>query len=365
MSDYTGIKCPVCGKPFQTGDDIVVCPQCGAPYHRDCYQNEGKCIFDDLHEQGKNWEPPTAPTHPDVSAEIKDQECPNCGKLNAHSALFCDQCGSSLSGSPAQHNNRKTTQNNTQNPYAQPPQNGNSPFPNNSNGPFPGNSPFPGGGMGGAPMPFALDPMGGVAPQELIDDIPAEEIAKLVQTNTAYYLPTFRNIKTYKRGRFNFCAFLFSGGWMLYRKQYKFGAIITALMFALFITYTYINAVWTAPLIQQLFTEIGADPNTVALTSQQANMILDLLWQNPHDLFIFLLPTAILGIMLIVMLFTGLRGNHMYMNHCLKTIHKLRTQNLPAAEYHVQLQTHGNVNVPITICLLVCYMIVTWLPRFL
>lgn len=40
-------------------------------------------------------------------------------------------------------------------------------------------------------MPFALDPMGGVGPDELIDDIPAREVAKLVQTNTAYYLPGF------------------------------------------------------------------------------------------------------------------------------------------------------------------------------
>lgn len=53
MADYTGIKCPVCDKPFQPGDDIVVCPQCGAPYHRECYQQEGKCKFDDLHAEEK------------------------------------------------------------------------------------------------------------------------------------------------------------------------------------------------------------------------------------------------------------------------------------------------------------------------
>ena len=32
------------------------------------------------------------------------------------------------------------------------------------------------------------------------------------------------------RNRFNFSAFLFSGGWMLYRKQYKIGSVITAVM---------------------------------------------------------------------------------------------------------------------------------------
>ena len=43
MLDYTGIKCPVCGVPFRSGDDIVVCPECGAPYHRACYQEKGEC----------------------------------------------------------------------------------------------------------------------------------------------------------------------------------------------------------------------------------------------------------------------------------------------------------------------------------
>ena len=51
------------------------------------------------------------------------------------------------------------------------------------------------------------------------------------------------------------------------------------------------------------------------------------------------------------------------MNHCLKTIHKIRTEQLPDAEYNVQLQTQGNVNIPLSICLLICYLIVTWIPR--
>ena len=97
------------------------------------------------------------------------------------------------------------------------PQNG----PASPQGPF--QSPF------GA-APFFLDPMGGVNPNDQIDGAPVNDIAKLVQTNTAYYLPTFFNLRRYRRNRFNFCAFLCSGGWMLYRKQYKTGAIVTASM---------------------------------------------------------------------------------------------------------------------------------------
>ena len=355
MLDYTGIKCPVCEKPFQAGDDIVVCPQCGAPYHRECYQKEGKCKFEELHEQGKNWEPPAPPQKPDVSAEIKDQECPNCGKLNAHSALFCDQCGASLSGNPTAHQNQNANPASAkkQNPYASNPT------------PFPGASPFPGGGMGGAPMPFALDPLGGVGPDELIDDIPASEMAKLVQTNTAYYLPVFRNLKKYKRNRFNFCAFLFSGGWMIYRKQYKLGALVTGLVFALFIAYTYVSMVYTLPLLSNLLTQAGVDPQATTYTTQQTTAFFELLAQNPEHILPLLLPMLFLGLILIIMIIIGICGNRLYMNHCIKTIHELREENPPAAEYNVQLQTRGNVNVPAAICLLICYMIMTWLPRFL
>ena len=112
--DYKGIKCPVCDKPFTENDDIVVCPVCGAPYHRGCYKEKGVCIFTDLHESGKTWAPPVPPDAPNTASELKDKECPNCGTLNAHSALFCNICGTSLTGAPDEH--RNTGYNTQQNP---------------------------------------------------------------------------------------------------------------------------------------------------------------------------------------------------------------------------------------------------------
>ena len=52
MIDYTGVPCPICGKAFHEGDDIVVCPICGTPYHRACYEKEGRCLFEDKHKEG-------------------------------------------------------------------------------------------------------------------------------------------------------------------------------------------------------------------------------------------------------------------------------------------------------------------------
>jgi len=116
-------------------------------------------------------------------------------------------------------------------------------------------------------------------------------------------------------------------------------------------------------MIQQLFVQEGADTNAASISNQHAMAIFDLLAQNPQQLLIFCAPVAILAVMLIVMIVVGFRGNRMYMKHCLKTIHNIQSEGLPTADYNVQLQTRGNVNVPLSICILVCYFIVTWLPR--
>ncbi len=46
---YENNKCPVCGKEFAEGDDVVSCPECGTPHHRECYKSLGKCINKDKH----------------------------------------------------------------------------------------------------------------------------------------------------------------------------------------------------------------------------------------------------------------------------------------------------------------------------
>lgn len=70
--------------------------------------------------------------------------------------------------------------------------------------------------------------MGGANPAEFVaDNVTYGDVSKVVQQNTAYYLSVFRNIKSFGRSKFNFSAFLFSGGWLLYRKQYKAGIITT------------------------------------------------------------------------------------------------------------------------------------------
>jgi len=335
MLDFTGIKCPVCEIPFQEDDDIVVCPVCGAPYHRDCYETEGHCIFESEHASGKVWSPPKDPNA--AVYEIKDKECPVCGVLNAHSSLICTQCSAPLTeASPIQNKNNaagipKSPQINA---------------------------------FGGHISTFIPDPMGGVSPTEILaENVTFGDASKLVRQNSGYYLPVFRYIKTTGRNKFNFTAFMFSGPWMLFRKQYKHGIPVTLLMFALYMGYVFSNLFISYPTIVQLLNDIGADSTSIAAISQEQYLqMTEILMKSPSLYFKMALSTIFAVSMLVVMIVVGVRGNRMYMNHCIQTVQGIRssgdTENVNAA-----IEEKSGVNVYIAICLFISYMIISNIPR--
>ena len=350
MLDYTGINCPVCGKPFTSDDDIVVCPKCGAPYHRECYNQNGKCIFDDLHENNENWAPPK-PEEDTANAkgteyEIRDKECPRCGVLNPHSSLFCSRCGTPLIGEPDSHNNRA--------PFGE----GNRDA--DRNGPMP---PFGGGVYYGMP-PIFFDPLGGVNPTDNIDeDITYGETSKIVQQNTRYYIPIFNKIKTTNKSKFNFSAFLFSGPWFLFRKQYKPGVILTALLLIFYLAQTLLTYFISTPALTELCLKAGIDLSvTYDISYEQMLAISSVLEENPQ----FFLPLAcpfIAGfLMFILMLFCGFNANRMYMNHCIKTIKKIKEENLENEAYNTAIIERGGVNTYVTFAFIILYMILSYLP---
>lgn len=337
MLDYTGVKCPVCGVPFGKDDDIVVCPECGAPYHRACYSKEGKCIFTDLHQQGKEWEPPAPPKAPDPAAEIKDRECPRCGSLNGHSALFCSRCGASLLGEPQ-------TYSNTGNPAGQAGQRNIPPYPTWNSGAY------------GA-APFSFDPMGGVSPAEALDEgVTFGDASKLVKQNTGYYMPVFRYIKQTGRNKFNFSAFLFSGIWLLYRKQYKRGIIVTVLTFSLYLAAIFTSLFLSTPILQEMAKQIGADISQ-GLTTAQIMEISQLLAADLSAYFQMILPTLCLLAVLPIRISVGILGNKLYLEHCVRTVRQARAQN-PGGDPAMALEERGGVNNGLAICLGVCYFLV-------
>ena len=86
MALWTGCTCSSCNKTVD-GDDVVVCPQCGSPYHRECYEKAGKCVFTDKHGNGFEYKRP--------EQDIK-KRCGNCGAENDSDATVCHKCGAAL-----------------------------------------------------------------------------------------------------------------------------------------------------------------------------------------------------------------------------------------------------------------------------
>lgn len=348
--NYNGIKCPVCEKAFTEQDDVVVCPVCGAPYHRHCYVEKGECIFTDLHESGESWAAPEAPQAPNVTSEIKDNECPNCGVLNAHSAMFCNFCGTSLTGEPQQHRNTSNNDHHRQNI--------NDDYQNTY---IPSGTVFH--GFGG--MPFVFDPMGGVNPAELLaENVTYGEASKLVQQNTGYYMSVFRRLNTFRRSKFNFNAFLFSGGWLLYRKQYKRGILVTAIMFLLYIAQTLCSNFGTVAVMMKALDEAGLTNSADMSYIQMSNVTSQYLLEHPSESFMFFSPLICTGLMLLVMVIVGFKANKWYMQHCIRTVQKIKAEGGTEEVVNEAYLSRGGCNVAAAFCLMACYMVLQWIPSF-
>ncbi|MCI1966450.1 MAG: DUF2628 domain-containing protein [Oscillospiraceae bacterium] len=349
MTDYIGMKCPVCGEAFTAEDDIVVCPICGAPYHRQCYAKVGKCVFEDKHGTSEAWSPPKQKSSPEEPGKTK--KCLHCGSLNSDQALFCDHCGQSLVDS------RQSG-----------PHPGEAPNHAPFGGQRPGNEPPPYGpygqnGFPGGPPPF-YSAAGMPGPNDTIDDIPAGDLARFVQSNTPYYLSVFMNLKRFGRNRFNFCAFLFPGPWMLYRKLYKAGSIVTAVMFSLYIASAWITEHFLNPIIQFLLLQTGMTGDAQTLSIEQMQRLAELMMENlsSSQIFLMAIPTLIFFIELIMMLVFGFLANRMYLKHCIRKVGAIRKETTRPSDNAMRMQEEGGVNLALAVCLGICYLILSYIP---
>ncbi len=102
----TNGECQVCKKVLGAEDDVVICPECGAPYHRECYQKTGKCVYEARHKSGFEYKNPAAAyAQPTAAAgaeeDAKGAVCSRCGTVNAAENIFCESCGQPLSAAGA------------------------------------------------------------------------------------------------------------------------------------------------------------------------------------------------------------------------------------------------------------------------
>lgn len=325
--DFIGNKCPVCDKYFHGDDDVVVCPECGTPHHRECYESVGHCANENLHADGYDF---AHDENNDTNADAVI--CPSCGKENDKYQFFCKHCAT-----PLQKEDQRQNTENAENRQGQP-------FGN-----------MPGGTGAPFAMPF-MDPLGGVpADTDLGDDVTAGEAAKYVKQNTPYFVRIFSNIKAFNKSKFNFSAALFSGGYMLYRKMYKIGAVIFGLEVALYAAMLYVVIAF-----RDLYNQFM---EAYASGTIKVNEFLSKL--STADAIKLYVPGIVYIMLIALMIVVGANFNRLYMKHCKTEINKIKQNAGENENPDTLLQTKGGVNVPLAISLLVTAIIIRYIPTLL
>ena len=315
--EFKGLKCPVCEKPFEDGDDIVVCPDCGTPHHRACWEVENHCAFESKHGEEFDY-------NQDNENSSDLTVCPRCHAENAADAFYCSKCGAPLNLDNTQYNNFNQNQTNA-NPFS-----------------------------------AVFDPMGGINPDEDMGGVTAGELAKFVGNNTPYFMRVFSKIKAFGKGHFSFCAFIFSGFYLLYRKMYKLGAIISAAVILLMLTETYVEY---SPAYTALSKAIEASVSNATGYFSSYTTILNaynsLDFGNQIMIFLMMFcSTARLVIQIIV----GVLANRWYFKHCRTQVKKIKeTDENP----NKTIESKGGVNLAPAISMGAIYAAVYIIPMFI
>lgn len=301
MDRYIDEKCPVCSKPFNSGDDIVVCPQCGTPHHRECWFEKGECANKALHKEGYTWGEEKGQKVDKSFDEnnVLGNICPRCGTNNPPDSLFCSKCGLPKGENP-----------NNQNIYNNVP-----PFIHSEN--F--YSPY------GFPNQFS--------PEDKIDDIPAIEVAEYVSANSKRYVGKF--MKGKKIG-WNWGAFIFGPYWFFFRKLTKIGLAFLAIALSFDFLFSALMGDLLSALSQSYYDLLNG-----VITQQTAfSQIIDIL-NTSEQTGLLVLYTAITLLLRIIM---ALFADYLYKKVVIERIQKMRQSAQNSSMYHTMLMVKGGVS---------------------
>lgn len=340
---YSNYRCPVCEKHFGRDDDVVVCPECGAPHHRECYETLDHCFFEDKHTSDFDFKTYSKQQSQSSNYENNNNQnpqqgefiaCPNCGTFNVVPNDFCQTCGAELNKTTAHESYDRHSE------EAQTPPNNDQ----NAGKPFTAS--------------YVFDPMGGLKPEDdLGEGVTVDEVSKFTKNNSPFFCRLFHQIKTQDRSRFSFVGFLFSGGWLLYRKMYKLGTFITILLALMMISQLYIETFYHNLLTNLLTATEGGNYLSQVETIKNSYMSLGL-----EDKLIFTLYTLSSVGQIALRIICAICGNRWYYNHSIKTISKIKRNSGTKEEAEQAIQSKGGVNHPLAICLIVSYAILSFLP---
>ncbi len=283
--NHTGDNCPICKNEFKDNDDVVICPFCGAPYHRECYQKSGSCIFEDKHSSGFEYISPTSAKKPDLKepsdpTPTKGILCKQCQTANDSSNIFCEHCGASLHAPVASPTSTKST------------------------GSF-----FSGLFNNSTPN---VDPTGE------IDGISYQEWSTFFGQNAPFYLSRMQLMESLKRPiSFMFSAFFIGPFYFAYRKIWNWAAICLGANFILAIP-QYILIAANAGVL--FFPSLSMD--TLGIMNSISTYLL-----------------------LVSQLLFGIFSVYIYKNHAKKHINSLREKGKNDATYYMELSRAGGVSI--------------------
>ncbi len=350
--DYSNYRCPVCEKPFLKDDETVVCPECGAPHHRDCYDTINRCFFEDKHKDNFDYKTYVTQQNPfngyntygandnPNSSNTRTSDiipCLNCGSFNVASNDVCQNCGT-----PLVKDNRYT-QYDRHSAEAQTPPPAKD---KQSDNPF--------------SATFVFDPMGGLKGEEdLGEGVTVAEVSKFTKNNSPFFCRLFKQIKLSNRSRFSFVGFIFGGIWLLYRKMYKIGIFITALMALMLVSRLYIQTFY--PDLIENFMKVYESSDYNVLFESFKSFYLSIDTEDKLVLAVYMLANLSRIALSVI---CALCGNTWYYKHSIKTISKIKTNSESKEMANSMIEAKGGVNTALAVSLLITSALLSLLPYF-
>jgi len=293
MFYFEGSKCTHCGVELNESDDIVACPVCGSPHHRSCYNENGGCANESLHEEGFSWKRDSSSG--DKASETSTSSktyCGVCGAENSSGRLYCFNCGKPLFDDEA-----------------------------------------------GAE---AVDSNGyDVYDRECIQDVSVGDLKRFMGNSGALYVPLFYQMdRLKKKVSFNLLSLFAPTFWYFSRKMYLHGLFIVIFNLA-----SYAFNLFNYDAYMEIY-HASINFDTAAMES--------ILMQYPYSTAGFVIFG--LGSYAIAIL-SALFCNKIYMNWSLKKIKRLRKANPDNEQYHKALESCGRSNFAVVVLLMLIYLV--------
>ena len=250
------------------------------------------------------------------------KSCPQCGRSNPPDARFCNECGRSFSAD-----------------YIP-----NGAFDEKRSRPL-------------DPTAFRPDALLGA---DCFGDISAADAARAIGKNEKYYLPVFEKLShSGKMGRFHVAAFFFGGGWMLYRKQYCSGAVVLSLQLLLRAASLVFSYLYTLPALREAYAAAGVTASQNTVTQEQSAAVLRALGElSARQTLLCCLPLLFSLLGLLCSVVVAINANKWYFRHITDLVASVGRLPFTAPEERsAELSRRGGVNLPLAVCLLVCWMI--------